>query len=245
MAAAPVKKTLDFESNDIDSNIPLNSPQRPISSPQSKIYHNAPERSKFPYFKKPVDWQHMPDRTVFTNVPDEELPLNRISTSKYNCLSFLPKNLFEQFSKLANLYFLVIGFLQIIKEISTSGGVPVTLFPLTFIICISALKDIFEDFKRHRSDYEENNRKTKVLNNGEFVDITWEFLKVGDVIKLKQDEYFPADVLILKSSELKGACYIETKNLDGETNLKQKKAHPDLDFLKDFSDKEVLFCFLL
>lgn len=33
---------------------------------------------------------------------------------------------------------------------------------------------------------------------------------------------------MLNTSESKGVCYIETKNLDGETNLKQKGAHPDI-----------------
>lgn len=57
--------------------------------------------------------------------------------------------------------------------------------------------------------------------------------------KLKKNEYFPADVLILYSSEPKGACYIETKNLDGETNLKHKMACKET--LKGFSDEKDVF----
>lgn len=197
------------------------------------IYENAPIYPKFCCFNKLVDWKNMPDRKILTNVPDLALPNNKISTSKYSLMTFIPKNLLEQFSKMANMYFLIIGFLQIIKEISTSAGVPVTLFPLSFIMIISALKDLFEDLKRHKSDNEENHRKTKVLKDGEFKEIIWEQLNVGDIISLNQDEYFPADTLILKSSERKGVCFIETKNLDGETNLKQKKAHPELDGLKE------------
>lgn len=60
--------------------------------------------------------------------------------------------------------------------------------------------------------------------------------------KLKKNEYFPADVLILHSSEPKGACYIETKNLDGETNLKHKMACKET--VKIFADeKQVYFIF--
>jgi phospholipid-translocating ATPase len=49
-------------------------------------------------------------------------------------------------------------------------------------------------------------------------------LRVGNVVQIKENEYFPADLLILSSSGKEGLCYVETKNLDGENNLKHKKA---------------------
>lgn len=58
----------------------------------------------------------------------------------------------------------------------------------------------------------------------------------GNIIKIKQNEFFPADLIILKTSDPKGACFIETKNLDGETNLKFKTAHKDL--ISDFKTNE-------
>lgn len=78
----------------------------------------------------------------------------------------MPKNLFEQFNKLANVYFVFIGLLQLNKDISNSNGVPAQLFPLAAVVFISMLKDLFEDYKRHKSDTAENTKTTLVYNTG-------------------------------------------------------------------------------
>jgi phospholipid-transporting ATPase len=81
---------------------------------------------------------------------------NQISTSKYTRWTFLPKNLIEQFSKMANVYFIFISFMQMIPIISITNGFPAQIFPLGVVIFISMLKDLFEDFKRHKSNHQEN-----------------------------------------------------------------------------------------
>ena len=53
-------------------------------------------------------------------------------------------------------------------------------------------------------------------------------MQVGDVVKVKENEFFPADLIILSSTEPDGMFYVETKNLDGETNLKLKSVSKDL-----------------
>ncbi len=52
----------------------------------------------------------------------------------------------------------------------------------------------------------------------------WKNVQVGDFVRLYNEEQIPADVVILSTSDPDGACYIETKNLDGETNLKVRQA---------------------
>lgn len=100
------------------------------------------------------------------------------------------------------------------------------LLPLGFIVLVTMLKDLYEDRKRHHFDNEENNRTTEVYNlqQQKFISTRWRDLKVGDVIKIKDGENVPVDMILVKSSDKQRVCYIETKNLDGETNLKEKRA---------------------
>jgi phospholipid-transporting ATPase len=207
--------------------------------PNQPLYNNQPPPRGKLCFKERVPWDQYPDRTVVTNQPDLQVPNNEIHTSKYTVLNFFPKNIFEQFSKMANMYFLFIGFLQMINEISTSNGVPVTWGPLSVIILISMIKDIFEDLKRHKADSEENNRPCLVLKDGRFTECRWRDLRIGDIVKITQNQFFPADILVLQTSENKNLCYIETKNLDGETNLKHKQAHKDFNVFLGKSESEV------
>ena len=56
-----------------------------------------------------------------------------------------------------------------------------------------------------------------------FVGKKWRQVVVGDILKVGCDEMFPADLLLLQSSDISGSCHISTANLDGENNLKQKQ----------------------
>ncbi|OMJ78487.1 hypothetical protein SteCoe_21684 [Stentor coeruleus] len=164
-----------------------------------------------------------PERLIYVPKlePSHFIP-NSITTCKYNFLTFLPKNLWFQFQKLANIYFLIIAVLQVIPQITVSDGVPNILLPLGFVLTVSAVKDLLEDLNRRKSDNEENNRQILKWQNSNWESLKWMDICVGDVVKVRKNEYFPADLILLSSSEPNGLCYIETKNLDGETNLKHK-----------------------
>jgi len=150
---------------------------------------------------------------------------NQISTAKYNLLTFIPKFLFEQFRRYANIFFLCIGLLQQIPDVSPTGKY-VTIVPLFIILFITAIKEAIEDVKRHRADQGINNSQVEVLNaSGSWESRAWKTVCVGDIVKVVNTKFFPADLILLASSEPQGMCYIETANLDGETNLKIRSAN--------------------
>ncbi|XP_016406540.1 probable phospholipid-transporting ATPase IM isoform X1 [Sinocyclocheilus rhinocerous] len=148
---------------------------------------------------------------------------NRIKTAKYNVFTFLPINLFEQFQRFANAYFLVLLILQLIPEISSLSWFT-TIVPLVLVLAITAVKDATDDYFRHKSDQQVNTRQSQVLIKGKLQNEKWMNVRVGDIIKLENNQFVAADLLLLSSSEPYGLCYIETAELDGETNLKVRQA---------------------
>ncbi|OXB63921.1 hypothetical protein ASZ78_009925 [Callipepla squamata] len=166
---------------------------------------------------------------------------NSIKTSKYNFFTFLPLNLFEQFQRIANAYFLFLLILQLIPQISSLAWFT-TVVPLVLVLAVSGVKDAIDDFNRHKSDNHVNNRPVQVLINGMLKDEKWMNIQVGDIIKLENNNFVTADLLLLSSSEPHSLVYIETAELDGETNLKVKQAltvtaelGEDLQKLTDFN----------
>ncbi|EGG00206.1 putative aminophospholipid translocase [Melampsora larici-populina 98AG31] len=290
---------------------------------------------------------------------------NKVRTTKYTIISFLPKNLFEQFRNVANIYFLVLVIFQNFP-IFGAATPQVAMLPLLFILCVTGAKDCFEDYRRYMLDNSVNNspctrlgdwrnvnvprsgggswwenldwpwethdvdqqtefsgqHRTKITkgvrklrerekgtfntdflresnsknetgdldsdsdegvqrglgeagqsssnpsrsvldaalsemnirsespikatssiqsrqrkSSSEVVDYStptsgtakwertlWKKLEVGDIVLLREDEAIPADLVILSSSDPDGQCFVETKNLDGETNLKPRKS---------------------
>ncbi|KZP18292.1 phospholipid-translocating ATPase [Athelia psychrophila] len=296
-----------------------------------------------------------PPRTVYLN---EDLPAdyfdargrpkkehvyctNQVITSKYTIITFLPQNLLWQFRRVANVFILGVDILQFFPKFNTiSPGL--VILPLLIVLGITAIKDAYEDVKRHQSDRRVNHTEIRVLAGGsdggwvnpnlmerktrtfvrglvpksvakgsgksakvvkgtkgvnmdvemlahgappeaiaadgsaaqpqphdesqrhpdhenehEFNDnddddessahhlftahaptrphwkkTHWEDVRVGDFVKVFDNESFPADILICATSEEENVAFVETKNLDGETNLKSRNAVPALTHLR-------------
>uniref|UniRef100_A0A8C5FCN5 Phospholipid-transporting ATPase n=1 Tax=Gadus morhua TaxID=8049 RepID=A0A8C5FCN5_GADMO len=148
---------------------------------------------------------HQPQLTKFCD--------NHVSTTKYGVLTFLPRFLYEQIRRAANAFFLFIALMQQIPDVSPTGRYT-TLVPLIFILTVAGIKEIIEDYKRHKADNTVNNKKT--TGN----------VAVGDIVKVTNGQHLPADMVIVSSSEPQAMCYTETSNLDGETNLKIRQGLP-------------------
>ena len=216
-------------------------------------------------------------------------------------------------------FFLGIAVLQIFPKFSTiSPGL--VILPLLIVLGITAIKDGYEDIKRHQSDRKVNHSLLRVLRGGDFVNpnamqgksrtfvrgvmrnygrkikkvkgnaheeglvgvttesnvphedieyddavgergtlssmlpheqgaqpepdyrrphwkmTAWEDLAVGDFVKILDNESIPADILICATSEDENVTFVETKSLDGETNLKSRNAVPALTHLRTSSE---------
>merc|ERR1719334_2345046 len=116
-------------------------------------------------------------RTIILNENQaQKYKNNKISTAKYTPITFIPRFLFEQFRRYANIFFLCIGLLQQIPGVSPTGKY-VTIVPLFIILTVTAVKEIVEDLKRHKADRKVNHTKVKVLENGKWVYKKW--MEVG------------------------------------------------------------------
>lgn len=161
---------------------------------------------------------------------------NRVITSKYTLITFLPKFLLEAFSKFANTYFLFVSALQLYRPVSTTNGIPYSLVPLMFVLFVEAVALVIEDRTRQRDDRAGNSSKARVVQaDGSLANKVWHELRVGDVCKLNNRDGIPADAFILACSDSPpaGVCYVETKSLDGETNLKLRQGVSDVAKLVD------------
>lgn len=168
-----------------------------------------------------------PKRIFFANGNELNLsnkfPGNYLSTTKYNLLSFLPLSLFLQFRRVANIYFLITAILQSIPLISPLHPFS-AIAPLVFVLSVSILREGVEDYLRYRSDKEVNSAATLIYKKGEFYPAKCQDIQVGNLVLVKKDQPFPCDLIMLANSNSNSVAYIETSSIDGEKNLKIRRA---------------------
>jgi len=165
---------------------------------------------------------------------------NAITTTKYSILTWLPKSLWEQFRRIANIYFLVVSVLMLIGTYApTLYQTPLdawsTVSTLVIVLMITSIKEGLEDIQRYKSDTTDNVAQVTVVTfdeNGKLVEkrIEKQYIQSGDIIKLAGKCDVPVDLILLMTSNYADGnqCYIETSNIDGETNLKLREAPSQL-----------------
>ncbi|GAA6008383.1 hypothetical protein JCM11491_004456 [Sporobolomyces phaffii] len=176
-------------------------------------------------------------------------PANIVKNQKYNIVTFLPLVLYEQFKFFYNLYFLLVALSQFIPALRI-GFLATYVVPLAFVLAVTIGKEAFDDYKRYLRDKSANSTLYSLLDvtrapsslsapHSHHVSSTNDSpstlsaplkptpssnLKVGDLVYLEKNDRVPADILLLRTSDPSGTCFVRTDQLDGETDWKLRVA---------------------
>ena len=162
-------------------------------------------------------------RHVKAFAKDSDFRKNAICTTNYRWWNFIPLNLYKQFHRVANWFFLVMLALNWVPQLNAVGKY-FSILPILIVLLSDAIKDLYEDIRRARQDDNINNQESHCYDKktGQFNRKKWKHLQVGDVIKVVCKEETPADILIIDTTDEQGFAYADTSTLDVETNLKQR-----------------------
>ncbi|GAA5888077.1 hypothetical protein JCM6882_000274 [Rhodosporidiobolus microsporus] len=136
---------------------------------------------------------------------------NQVLTSKYNIFTFLPRNLLEQFRRVANIFFLVLVILQFFPRFTTVNP-GLSALPLIVVLFITAVKDGYEDLKRHQSD--------RAINNIKVLSLRGSFHNPNLTLEKSRSFGLPASV---RNFFLRRQLVREAEEADEEREFRQKK----------------------
>ena len=169
-----------------------------------------------------------------------------VRNQKYNIITFLPIVFYEQFKFFFNLYFLLVALSQFIPALKI-GFILTYIAPLAFVLAVTIGKEAYDDYQRNLRDREANSAKYLILDpssassSGDYNPtraVPSSKLRVGDLVLLEKNQRVPADMVLLRTSESSGTCFIRTDQLDGETDWKLRVAVPFCQNLE--SDRDLL-----
>ena len=98
--------------------------------------------------------------------------------------------------------------------------------PLLFVVGLTAVKQAYEDYLRYREDKKENGKSVYIVRSGVLVKDQCQNIRPGDIVRVKQDDTIPADLVIISSNYDQGNAFYSTAALDGESNLKKALSLP-------------------
>ncbi|KAG6833415.1 hypothetical protein H0H87_007400 [Tephrocybe sp. NHM501043] len=178
--------------------------------------------------------------------PQSRFPANIVRNQKYNAFTFLPIVFYEQFKFFFNLYFLLVALSQFVPALKI-GYIVTYIAPLAFVLFVTMGKEAYDDYKRNLRDREANSQKYLILDrppdDSSALSRTEAYLytrsvpssslRVGDLIHLEKNQRVPADLVLLRTSDSSGTCFIRTDQLDGETDWKLRVAVPECQKLEE------------
>lgn len=175
----------------------------------------------------------------------KKFPPNIVRNQKYNAFTFLPIVFYEQFKFFFNLYFLLVALSQFVPALKI-GLIATYIAPLAFVLCVTIGKEAYDDYKRNLRDREANSQRYLVLDPASYDSpgesgphtrsVPSSQLAVGDFVLLEKNQRVPADLVLLRTSDSSGTCFIRTDQLDGETDWKLRVAVPACQKLPSDSD---------
>ncbi|KAJ1645709.1 putative aminophospholipid-translocase [Coemansia asiatica] len=169
------------------------------------------------------------------NFKKQKYPANVVSNNKYNIVTFLPLVLFEQFKFFFNLYFLLVALSQFVPQLRI-GYLFTYVGPLVFVLAVTMMKEWHDDHARKKRDNEANSQRCLRLTRDGTEVIPSRKIRVGDLILIEKNQRVPADMVLLRTTETSGACFVRTDQLDGETDWKLRIAVAPLQKLGDNSE---------
>ncbi|BGP19964.1 Putative aminophospholipid-translocase [Rhodosporidiobolus nylandii] len=187
-------------------------------------------------------------RSIPLNAPAQQrkkaasaFPPNIVKNQKYNLLTFVPLVLYEQFKFFYNLYFLLVALSQFVPALRI-GFLATYIVPLAFVLLVTIGKEAFDDYKRYLRDRSANSTLYSLLSppppstgnshhastipssTAHLRPTPSARLRVGDLVHLEKNDRVPADMLLLRTSDPSGTCFVRTDQLDGETDWKLRVA---------------------
>ena len=155
------------------------------------------------------------------SIIDSLYPGNRLKISRYTAFSLLPMNLFEQFHRISNIWFLIVAIFQLIPYQVNPTDSWTTILPLGILLSITLVKDIYTDYLLRSKDQKFNNLIYDVWDGEKFITSKSQDLLVGQFVLVKENQVVPADLVIVASTD-EGSIFLDVTKLVGFTSLTRR-----------------------
>ncbi|CAG9325165.1 unnamed protein product [Blepharisma stoltei] len=166
--------------------------------------------------------------------PNKGYQKNQITTYRYTFLNFFPKNIRDQFRNYAYYWYLIDPISQLIENPNSYDWT--SILPIALLLIFTFMFDAYRDIRNHKNDKKVNEKIFEIWDGLQFRQTKSENICVGDIILLNENDYAPADILIICIGENEKECYVEKSGFIGGTDIKVKKPIKDVQRLFDTID---------